>query len=568
MNRPASFLRRLMRRPVMRPLRLARLNWVARHGGHQDWTKIIGADLPQWRQALQDARGGSRVLIATGVGGQLPVNAVDRLLAVALTLRGCEVGFALCDGVLDACQSCELNVFPDTSRFVREGPARDLCGACFAPAAAASGALGLRAERYGAFHPEDDRVELAGALNGVDTIDKVRAFDWKGIGLGEHALAGALRFFARADLEGEPAGPAVLRRYLAAALRTAMVAERMLESIRPEIVVLHHGIYVPQGVFAAVARRLGVRVVTWSPAYRAHCFLFAHDETYHHALMNEPVGGWAETALTAGQKKWIEDYLRSRWTGEADWIRFHRSPDLRLTRDLGALGLAPDKPLVVALTNVMWDAQLHYPANAFASQIEWLADTVRWFADRPDLQLAIRVHPAELSGSPPSRQKVADELARIFGALPGNVVLVPPESRLSTYDLARQSRAALIYATKAGVELAATGIPVIVAGEAWVRNKGITTDVTSRSSYGPCLDAMLPGPGPSPQAADRALRYAYHFFHRRMIELPMVQKSAGPRTFDIRDGGIGQFRPGASAGLDAICDGIMTGAPFHMPDGF
>ena len=35
--------------------------------------------------------------------------------------------------------------------------------------------------------------------------------------------------------------------------------------------------------------------------------------------------------------------------------------------------------------------------------LEWLVQTCEYFATRPDLQLLIRVHPAEISGFPPSR---------------------------------------------------------------------------------------------------------------------------------------------------------------------
>ncbi len=566
MSRSSNLLRRIVRQPALRPLRLARLDWYARHGGHQDWNRILGPDRANWEKARDAAAGGRRVLVATGTGGHFPASAIDRLLAVALTLRGAEVRFALCDGVLDACQKCESDLFPDRRRFVAHGPERDLCKSCHAPAARANEVLGLPTDRYGGHHPPEDREKVAEVLAGITSIDQASGFTWNGIDLGEHALAGALRFFARADLEGEPTGLAVLKRYLAAALRTAMVTRRVIADCQPEVVILHHGIYVPQGVFAAVARQSGVRVVTWAPAYRARCFLFAHDETYHHALMDEPTEYWADTPLSAEQRTRIVAYLKSRWTGEEDWIRFHRTPDMSLTHDLGGLGLTPGKPLVVALTNVMWDAQLHYRTNAFASQVEWLADTVRWFAGRPDLQLAIRVHPAELTGNPVSRQKAADELARLFATLPPNIVVVPPESALSTYDLARQSSAALIYATKAGVELAAMGLPVIAAGEAWSRNKGITTDVASRQSYADCLNAMLPGKPLSEAIRDRALRYAHHFFFRRMIPLDMVDRNAGSRMFDIAEDGLDRFRPGASAGLDVICDGILEGTPFHMPD--
>ena len=54
--------------------------------------------------------------------------------------------------------------------------------------------------------------------------------------------------------------------------------------------------------------------------------------------------------------------------------------------------------------------QLHYPANAFPNTIVWLVGMIRYFAKRPELNLVIRVHPAEIRGGLPSRQLAADEI--------------------------------------------------------------------------------------------------------------------------------------------------------------
>ena len=91
------------------------------------------------------------------------------------------------------------------------------------------------------------------------------------------------------------------------------------------------------------------------------------------------------------------------------------------------------KPVIGLLTNVSWDAQLHYPANAFPNMLDWLVQTCEYFATRPDLQLLIRVHPAEISGFPPSRQPIlARAAASGCRSLPPNIIVVPPESGLST----------------------------------------------------------------------------------------------------------------------------------------
>src|SRR5206468_215621 len=143
------------------------------------------------------------------------------------------------------------------------------------------------------------------------------------------------------------------------------------------------------------------------------------------------------------------------------------------------------------LTNVMWDAQLHYPQNAFRDMWDWLVTTIRYFEKRPGLQLIIRVHPAELRGHIQSRQPIAEEIRRELGELPKNVYVIPPDSTISTYAVMTRCDTVLIYGTKTGVELTSLGVPVIVAGEAWIRNKGITIDARSRDHYLELL-AMLP----------------------------------------------------------------------------
>ncbi len=167
---------------------------------------------------------------------------------------------------------------------------------------------------------------------------------------------------------------------------------------------------------------------------------------------------------------------------------------------------------------MVWDAQLHYRQRAFASQVEWVLKTIEHFASRKDIQLAIRVHPAEVTGSLPSRQPIAAEIAAKFPKLPKNVALIKPSADISTYALAQASDSVIIYATKTGIELAARGIPVIVAGESWLRGKEIGFDCDDRQAYETLLAALPVGHRLDAERTARAQRYAYHFFFRRMIE--------------------------------------------------
>ena len=545
--------------PGVRNLRFARLRLIARHGGHPDWRRLIGDEWPEWMAARQEATG-PRVLIATGIGGHLGLACLDSLLGLALTLRGAQVSYLLCDAALPGCQMAEAGLYPDIGRFGRLGPT-ELCRHCFAPAESAYAATGLGVHRYGAWLTTADQAALD-RLAANTPASEIGRLGVEGAPVGEHALAGALRFFAKGDIANEPQGEPVLRRYLRAALMAFKAVTRLVRQEGFDVVVAHHGIYVPQGPAALAARVAGARVVTWNPAYRRHCFIFSHDDTYHHTLMNEPVDAWQDLSLSSAQEQEVQDYLKSRWTGSGDWIWFHEAPRFDRGYIRTALGLDPTKPIIGLLSNVVWDAQLHYPSNAFGSMMEWVAASIEAFAQRPDLQLVIRVHPAEIHGTPPSRQRLVTEIAKRFERLPGNVFVVPPESPVSTYALMEGCDAALIYGTKMGVELTAMGIPTIVAGEAWIRGKGLTRDAADPDHYRSLLNELPYGRRLDPETVSRARRYAHHFFFRRMLPLPFLTPTGGWPPYVPEIEGLGALRPGATPGLDVICEGILNRRPF------
>jgi len=530
-----------------------------------DWRRLLRASAPQWRQAIENARSGPRVLIGTAVGGHVPSTTLESLLAVALTLRGAHVQLLLCDKELPACLRSHVTAVSSDDAFVRDGPQGSVCVGCYSSGSALYDSLRLPVRTLSTLLTPAERAqsrELAESM----PADAIPSFRLDGLAVGEHALAGALRFYARGTLE-RGTGEAVLRRYLHAGLLTAHAARRLIASERVEVACFNHGIYIPHGVIGEVARDAGVRVVNWNPAYRRQSFIFSHGDTYHHTMMDEPTSAWEDLPWNAEREAELMTYLRSRWQGSRDWITFNANPEERRSAIAQDIGIDFSKPTIGLLTNVIWDAQLHYRANAFPSMMDWLLRTIDYFATRPELQLLIRVHPAEVSGAAASRQPVIDEIRARYAALPPNVFVIPPESPISTYVAMMQCHAVIIYGTKTGVELASEGLPVIVGGEAWIRNKGITADARSSQEYYELLD-QLPGQGTLPPATvARARRYAYHFFFRRMIPLNTITATTGLAAarllnYRLNVAHIDELRPGRDPGLDVICDGILKSTPF------
>ena len=528
-----------------------------------DWAGWIRQDKRLWDAARQSADGPT-VLLATSMGGFTPATIVESLLGVCLTLRGARVRFLVCDKLLPACLQTHV-LPPDPGVLERYELKTVLCDGCYSQGSAFYATHGLPVSRYAEFVSQQERAEARRRAN-VVPYDEIPSYRPHGLAVGEHAVAGALRFYARGHLAGADRAEITLRRFLEASLLAVTAMRNLLAREQVERACFHHGIYVPQGLIAETCRQAGVPIVTWNVAYREGCFLFSHDDTYHHTMLTEPLEAWEEMAWGPAQERELMDYLASRLTGTRDWLWFHEKPVEDIGQIARELGLDLDKPTIGLLTNVFWDAQLHYRANAFEDMLDWVLQTIRYFARRPELQLLIRIHPAEVRGTIPSRQPLLAEIRRALPELPPNVFIIPPESDSSTYAAMDACDSVLIYGTKTGVELSSRGIPVIVAGEAWVRDKGITRDASSPEEYFRILDGLPLGRRLDGATMRRARMYAYHFFFRRMIPLPFMQVAhdkAVPFTVEID--GLRDLLPGKHRGLDVICDGILTGAPFVYP---
>jgi hypothetical protein len=563
---------RLRAQPWMQAIRLANLKRRQRSGLFPEWRAILQDDWPRFAAMRDAARANAnapRVLIATSLGIHAAASTFDSYLAVGLTARGARCDVALCDAALPACQAADYTWYPNPAHFGRVGSREDLCTACLAPAERlfGEGGLGLAVHRYSELLSAADRAQARALANNTQP-SAVGDLRLDGLPVGEAALSGALRFFARGELEAGEVQGAILKRYLEASCLSLFAMRKLIAQERYDVVIGHHGIYVPQALVAAAAQEAGIRFVAWNPAYRTGCFIFSHDETYHRAMLTEPASAWEGLRLDEAQRTRLMRYLSDREKGTQDWIAFHPANAQASGDIVTKIGLDPAKPVITLLTSVVWDAQLHYRQRAFASQVDWVLRTIAHFARRDDVQLAIRVHPAEVTGSLPSRQPIADEIEAAFPTLPKTIALIKPGEEISTYALAEASDAVIIYATKTGIELAARGIAVIVAGESWLRGKGIGFECDDADAYERMLASLPFRKRLNAERTARAQRYAYHFFFRRMIKLPGLKRARMPGLpYEIAPQGIGGFVPGASVALDCVCDGLLKGTPFVFEGG-
>lgn len=529
-----------------------------------DWKEIIGEDFPEWEQIRERAKGGPKLLMATTVGGNSSLTPMETLFAVALTLRGAEVHFLLCDKTLPACQNAYGTDLETQKKFLESGPA--ICDWCYGCGDKAMQSLGLPVHTIGGLLSVEDRAELDALAENV-SVEEMEKYDFEGIAIGESVLSGALRFFGRGDFEGEPYAEAVMRRFFRSGLYSVRALANLYKQENYTHTVVNQGFYVPQGIEVEAAKKYGSRLVCWDISYRQNSITMCHDNTYFRTLQDTSFDAWQAKEWTAELEEEIMEYLVSRWTGQYDWMKFLESGAEDKPEDIAReLGLDPSKPVIGLLTNVVWDAAVYYPGNAFPNMLDWLLKTISFFEKRPDLQLLIRVHPAEIKSWQKSRQFAVDEIKKAFPQLPTNIFIIPPESTINTYKAMMGCDSVFIYATTAGLELSCLGIPVVIAGEAWMRGKGVGIDVRSQEQYEDVLDGLPFGSLLSEEDRSAARKFAYHFFMRRMIPIGMLEAQPYDNApYRIPSLGLSGFSAGADLGLDIVCDGILTGSDFVYP---
>lgn len=527
-----------------------------------DWRKLIADEQELWNSKRQERK--TRILVGTVAGGHPVCTALEGLVAAALTMHGAEVDLLLCDGGLPACLQCAADGFPSVEAFLNNGPKGSHCAGCYAAGREAYEPLGLDIKRLSEHITEEDR-QSAQLFDNM-SIEAMRAFKMDDLLIGENAHAGALRFFASGDLHEEPLGEEVLRQFMQTGLITKLACDRLLETGNYDILYMNHGIYVPHGILKDSAQARGIRCVIWGLATKASCIHMAHDDAVFD-MLDEPVSVWENMHWSQAVETELMEYLNSRWNGSLDWMYagMHAGSTTDSQQLSRELGIDFNKPTFGLLTNVIWDAALFYPAVAFPGMVEWMIETIHYFAAKPEYNLVIRVHPGEVRGTMPSRQTAAAEIAKVFPVLPPNIFFVPPQSSVNTYALMGLCDAALIYGTTTGIELTCMGVPTITAGQAFIKNKGISYDANNREEYFALLDKLPFGRRMSEEHRTRARMYAYNYYFRRSLPIKFAEPVRGWPPLKMHLQSLRQLLPGADRGIDVICQGILHLKPFVYP---
>lgn len=392
-------------------------------------------------------------------------------------------------------------------------------------------------------------------------------FTYAGFPLGDFVQPSTARFLLTGTLGEDAASREIFRDFLISAVLMLEASRRLLDAVQPQIVFLLNGLFFAERIMLELARQRGLQVVTYEVGFLNDTVIMAHDRP---VVDLEIAGLWAEVkglALTARQAARLDGYLEARRRGrDSGSVSYWPSLEEDRARICTELHLDPSRKIVTLLSNILWDTAIYRRDIGFQGMFDWITRTIDFFATRPDVQLIVRIHPAEvrLVGQT-TRERVHHLLKERYPVLPPNVVVVPAESGISSYVLMQLSTLGLVYTSTTGLEMALMGAPVIVAGQTHYRGKGFTYDATSPAHYQSLIDTLLSGAHETNRedTLEWARRYAHAFFFRFMIPFPLVSR-LGRNINRLNYQSLSDLAPGKDASLDLICSGILEGRDFIL----
>jgi hypothetical protein len=470
---------------------------------------------------------------------------VGLLAGWALRMGGRRVIHAVCHAGMLRCPQGTYRYAPDV---------RPPCAAC----RAVKDAVFPAAVRE-SFEMDDavrDRVRL-GPEAGIEELAGVAH---RGIAIGKVCLPSVRHVLRRHTLELDETTTGIYRDFLVSAANLVGRFEELLDRVKPSVAVLFNGVIFPEATAREVARRRGLRTVTYEVGFREQSAFFSH------GLAPEfPLDVPGDFRLTDAEERRFDAHLRRRFGGDfaMGGIRFW--PEMKPLGEPFESRAARHRQVVPIFTNTVFDTSQVSANTVFGSMFEWLGGTLEAARSYPDTLFVVRAHPDEFRrGVARSAERVGDWLRERGYSGMENLLFIPPTEHVSSYELVGRAKFCVVYNSTIGLEAAVLGVPVLCGGRGKYSGASFVQEFSRPDDYVRRLEEMLAAEEiPWPEAwRDEARRFFGYLLFRASLDLSAL-------VVPCEDGGtaFGAFEadalgPGGTHELDLIRDGITEGKGF------
>lgn len=350
-----------------------------------------------------------------------------------------------------------------------------------------------------------------------------------------------------------------------------IATERVCDRVKPDIIYSNDSTYYPFCIAEWIALERNI------PFYNAYGY---NKDTYSYAYnvpsMNMDLSRtwkkYKDYELTDQEYEFICNYVKNRKSGQTMLINTAdpRTIIKDIKSDVVCGTIDKKKRTALLATNVSWDGAALGREIQFGSMKEWVIETVCFFENHPEWQLIVRSHPAEKADIlPEAKEQFVSMVLRYYdNKLPNNIILIPSDADICSYDLFEDISVGLVHTSTIGLEMVSAGIPVMTAGSSPYHNKGFTYDTETKEEYFQTLSYLMANDVEKEKIEKyrmQALKFFYLYYFKYMIPNFWFSHTYEKGVIlKIKSGK--ELFPNQNPVWDYICDSMIEGKPIFSED--
>jgi FkbM family methyltransferase len=481
---------------------------------------------------------------------------IERMLSVALQLRGHKVDEVICGGNFPACGVEHCNVL------------RPPCESCVKNAVSWFDVWNLKFKSTEDFRLQNDLTEAAEIVNRLNVkqyadmnYKRMCELTFESLPIGKRIYEKVYWYFS-GDVSNKPKVQEYLEKCAISYVLTARITRRILERTKYDAVIACNGKTIEVGPLMDVVIAFNIRVITWEE-------MFAFDNNKPVVEYNQD-GVWdavKHKPLTARERTIIKNYFEQWRKSEITPYKYYTDPITDKQQIMNTLGIREESFKIVIFPNLINDSTSIGMHRAFDSMFDWVFSCVEYAIEHPDVDLIIRSHPAEKVklGYWGSRIYITDAVRNRYRNLSRNVIFVDAESQVSSYTLLELADIAITYTGTLALEAPLYNKLCVVAGKSHLNFKGFTIDLQTKEQMYELFSRWMPIRRATEE--EKQLAYQYGFFYRFRVTTKLDFYDRNTTSFNIST--IKILKKGGSVFWDNLCESIINNYAFidlNQPD--
>jgi len=514
--------------------------------------KLNGLEKQYQGQYKDTGAKGLKVLLGPSFGIYEPCFIHDRILSLALRLRGANVIPIYCDQL----QKHECNVY--AGRWM---------GTSFNKACASCVNFSWHLWPSSLFNsiPLSSAISASQRKQIKAEVETLRNGEWAhliqdGLPLGQWSQDILVNSYMVGDYTLVEEHEAIGRAYIENLKILTASYQNILSKINPDRVISNDSFYGMWGILQLLSIKNGIPFYSQWEGDRKDAWCYAYNDAAMNLNFTKPWKAFLQQPFDTQQRSKIDSWVKNRVKGE-DMILNTAAVGAHHTDDFSIDILTRNKPKALLCANVIWDCAALNKQVVFADMMDWIIKTIDWFAQHPQYDLLIKPHPVEENPLLPlTVETVKRSLEKKNIKLPPNVHLMSAKVKMTVYDMFPHVDVGLVHTSSVGMEMSAIGKPVITSARSCYRGFGFTNDAQTQEEYFALLDKALTkqldfNPNERIELAYKFI-YFYRFHYYTKIGIMEYEFSKEPKVLIEH---IDQLKPGNNPALDYIVDAILNG---------